>query len=183
KRLAPSEPVVIVTDSVIMREHLRPLEDALKSLAITATPVSVPSGEPAKELDVLAAIYAELAKIGVDRQGCIIALGGGTVGDVAGFAAATWMRGIRYIQMPTTLLAMVDSSIGGKTAINLPAGKNLAGSVHQPVAIFSDLEYLETLADAEFRSALAEITKVALVADRSFVDWLSVNLVALLGRD
>jgi len=157
KRMAPSQPVVIVTDWVIMRQHLHPLVDALKSLAITATPVSVPSGEPAKELDALAAIYAELAKIGVDRQGCIIALGGGTVGDVAGFAAATWMRGIRYIQVPTTVLAMVDSSIGGKTAINLPAGKNLVGAVRQPVAIFADLEYLASLPNEEYRAALAEV--------------------------
>ena len=183
KRMAPSQPVVIVTDWVIMRQHLRPLEDALKSLAITATPVSVPSGEPAKELDALAAIYAELAKIGVDRQGCIIALGGGTVGDVAGFAAATWMRGIRYIQVPTTVLAMVDSSIGGKTAINLPAGKNLVGAVRQPVAIFSDLEYLASLPNEEYRAALAEVVKAGMIADRPFVDWLVANMAGLLQRD
>jgi len=183
KRMAPSQPVVIVTDWVIMRQHLRPLEDALKSLAITATPVSVPSGEPAKELAALAAIYAELAKIGVDRQGCIIALGGGTVGDVAGFAAATWMRGIRYIQVPTTVLAMVDSSIGGKTAINLPAGKNLVGAVRQPVAIFSDLEYLASLPNEEYRAALAEVVKAGMIADRPFIDWLVANIAGLLQRD
>ena len=183
KRMAPSQPVVIVTDWVIMRQHLHPLVDALKSLAITATPVSVPSGEPAKELDALAAIYAELAKIGVDRQGCIIALGGGTVGDVAGFAAATWMRGIRYIQVPTTVLAMVDSSIGGKTAINLPAGKNLVGAVRQPVAIFSDLEYLASLPNEEYRAALAEVVKAGMIADRPFVDWLVANIAGLLQRD
>jgi len=183
KRMAPSQPVVIVTDWVIMRQHLHPLVDALKSLAITATPVSVPSGEPAKELDALAAIYAELAKIGVDRQGCIIALGGGTVGDVAGFAAATWMRGIRYIQVPTTVLAMVDSSIGGKTAINLPAGKNLVGAVRQPVAIFSDLEYLASLPNEEYRAALAEVVKAGMIADRPFVDWLVANIGGLLQRE
>jgi 3-dehydroquinate synthase len=119
----------------------------------------------------------------MDRQGALIALGGGTVGDVAGFAAATWMRGIRYIQMPTTLLAMVDSSIGGKTAINLPAGKNLVGAIHQPAAIFCDLDYLATLPDADYRASLAEVIKAALIADRSFVDWLVVNLPAVLRRE
>jgi len=143
----------------------------------------VPAGEPAKDLAVLGGIYEALAAAGVDRRGALIALGGGSVGDVAGFAAATWMRGIRYVQMPTTLLAMVDSSIGGKTAINLPAGKNLVGSVHQPSAIFCDLDYLATLPDEEFRAALAEVIKAALIADRSLVEWLSANMLAVLGRD
>src|SRR5207248_2613062 len=183
KRMAPSQPVVIVSDRVIIKQHLRPLADALKSMDITAIPVSVPSGEPAKELDALAAIYAELARIGVDRQGCVIALGGGAVGDVAGFAAATWMRGIQYIQVPTTLLAMVDSSIGGKTAINLPAGKNLVGAVHQPSGIFCDLDYLTTLPDDEYRAALPEIIKSAVIANRPFFDWLTVNLSDLLRRE
>src|SRR4029077_12660728 len=98
-------------------------------------------------------------------------------------AAATWMRGISYVQMPTTLLAMVDSSIGGKTAINLPAGKNLAGAVHPPSAIFCDLDYLRSLPAEEYRSALAEIIKAALIADRSFFEWLSANMPALLDRD
>ncbi|TME22032.1 MAG: 3-dehydroquinate synthase [Chloroflexi bacterium] len=183
KRMAPSQPVVIVSDWVIMRHHLRPLADALKSLDITATSVSVPLGEPAKELEALAAIYVDLGTTGTDRQGCLIALGGGTVGDVAGFAAATWMRGIRYIQVPTTLLAMVDSSIGGKTGINMPAGKNLVGAVHQPASIFCDIEYLESLPGEEYRAALAEIIKAGMIADRSFVDWLSANISGLLERD
>jgi 3-dehydroquinate synthase len=183
KRLAPSQPVAIISDWVILGKHLNSLADALDAVGIKATPVSVPSGEPAKEMDALSATYAALAKIGVDREGCVIALGGGTVGDVAGFAAATWMRGIRYVQMPTTLLAMVDSSIGGKTGINLPAGKNLAGAVHQPVAIFSDIEYLESLPPEEFRAALAEVIKAGMIADRSFVAWLVANLAAILSRD
>jgi 3-dehydroquinate synthase len=132
---------------------------------------------------VLAGIYQALAAAGVDRRGGLIALGGGSVGDVAGFAAATWMRGVRYVQMPTTLLAMVDSSIGGKTAINLPAGKNLAGAVHQPSAIFCDLDYLGTLPDEEYRAALAEVIKAALIAERSFADWLSANMAMVLSRD
>src|SRR5438270_6902409 len=112
-----------------------------------------------------------------------MAVGVGTVGDVAGFSAASWMRGIRYIQVPTTVLAMVDSSIGGKTAINLPAGKNLVGAVRQPVAIFSDLEYLASLPNEEYRAALAEVVKAGMIADRPLVDWLVANIAGLLQRD
>ena len=175
--------VVIVSDATVAESHAQPLIDALASDAITARLHLVPAGEPAKELGVLAAIYEALADAGVDRQGSLIALGGGAVGDVAGFAAATWMRGIRLIQMPTTLLAMVDSSIGGKTAINLPAGKNLAGAVHQPSAIFCDLDYLITLPDEEYRASLAEVIKAAMIADQTFVDWLLGNLSDVLRRE
>jgi 3-dehydroquinate synthase len=171
-----------VTDNVVAERHAQPLIDAIASDGIPAQLHLVPAGEAAKELAVLGGIYDALAAACVDRQGALIALGGGTVGDVAGFAAATWMRGIRYVQMPTTLLAMVDSSIGGKTAINLPAGKNLAGAVHQPAAIFCDLAYLATLPDEEYRASLAEVIKAAVIADRSFVDWLLTNLPGVLRR-
>src|ERR1700716_468504 len=134
--------VLIVTDNVVAGRHAQPLIDALASDGITAWLHLVPAGEAAKELAVLAGIYDALAAAGTDRQGVLVALGGGAVGDVSGFAAATWMRGIRYLQLPTTLLAMVDSSIGGKTAINLPTGKNLVGAVHQPSAILCRLDDL-----------------------------------------
>jgi shikimate kinase / 3-dehydroquinate synthase len=175
--------VLIVTDHTIAERHAQPLIDALASDGISARLHLVPAGEAAKELAVLAGIYDALAAAGVDRQGLLIALGGGTVGDVAGFAAATWMRRIRYLQMPTTLLAMVDSSIGGKTAINLPAGKNLAGAVHQPAAIFCDLAYLATLPVKDYRASLAEVIKAAIIADRSLADWLTANLSAVLRRE
>jgi shikimate kinase/3-dehydroquinate synthase len=175
--------VVIVTDEHVGERHAQPLLEALASEGMIARLHLVPAGEAAKQLSVLAGIYDELAAAGVDRQGVLIALGGGSVGDVAGFAAATWMRGIRYLQLPTTLLAMVDSSIGGKTAINLPAGKNLAGAVHQPAAIFCDLNYLATLPDEEYRASLAEVIKAAVIADRSFVDWLLANLPAVLRHE
>ena len=175
--------VVVVSDQRVASEYARPLINALARDGVSARLHLVPAGEPAKDLGVLAGIYEALAAAGVDRRGALIALGGGSVGDVAGFAAATWMRGIRYLQMPTTLLAMVDSSIGGKTAINLPAGKNLAGAVHQPSAIFCDLDYLASLPAEEYRSALAEVIKAALIADRSFFEWLSANMPALLNRD
>ena len=175
--------VVVVSDQGVADRHAQPLIKALSSAGLSAALHLVPAGEPAKDLAVLAGIYEALAAAGVDRRGALIALGGGSVGDVAGFAAATWMRGIRYIQMPTTLLAMVDSSIGGKTAINLPAGKNLAGAVHQPSAIFCDLDYLASLPNEEFRTSLAEVIKAAIIADRSFAEWLSANLPGVLRRD
>jgi len=178
-----SPSILLVSDAAVAQHHAQPLLDALASDGITARLHVVPAGEPAKELAVLAGIYEALAAAGIDRQGVLIALGGGAVGDVTGFAAATWMRGIRYLQLPTTLLAMVDSSIGGKTAINLPAGKNLVGAVHQPSAIFCDLAYLATLLDEEYRASLAEVIKAAIIADRSFVDWLIVNLRAVLRRE
>ncbi len=182
-RMNVSGDVVVVSDERVGGRHAQPVIDALSGAGISGQLHLVPSGEAAKELTVLAGIYDALAAAGVDRRGALIALGGGSVGDVAGFAAATWLRGIRYIQVPTTLLAMVDSSIGGKTAINLPAGKNLAGAVHQPSAIFCDLDYLATLPDEEYRSALAEVIKAALIARRSFAEWLSANLPAVLSRE
>jgi 3-dehydroquinate synthase len=183
KRLGVSGIVVVVSDRVVAEAHGAVLMDELASAGIDAKLHLVPVGEAAKAMDVLAAIYDALAAASVDRAGALIALGGGAVGDVAGFAAASWMRGIRYLQVPTTLLAMVDSSIGGKTAINLPSGKNLVGAVHQPSAIFCDLDYLASLPDGEYRAALAEIIKAAVIADRTFFDWLSADLAALLGRE
>jgi 3-dehydroquinate synthase len=183
QRREVSGTIVVISDQHVADRHAKPLTDALAFAGLTVRLHLVPSGEAAKELRVLAGIYEALAAAGIDRQGALIALGGGTVGDVAGFAAATWMRGIRYLQLPTTLLAMVDSSIGGKTAINLPAGKNLVGAVHQPTAIFCDLDYLATLPDEEYRASLAEVIKAALIADRSFVDWLLTNVPAVLRRE
>ena len=182
-RMNPAGPVLIVSDPQVAERHADPLVEAMSAAGLSATLHCVPTGEAAKELLVLGGIYGALASAGVDRQGSLVALGGGTVGDVAGFAAATWLRGIRVIQVPTTLLAMVDSSIGGKTAINLPAGKNLAGAVHQPSAILCDLDYLATLPADDYRASLAEVIKAAMIADRSFVRWLWTHLPAVLHRD
>jgi shikimate kinase / 3-dehydroquinate synthase len=183
QRLSVTGTVVVVTDAVVAEAHAPLLLDGLSSAGIDACVHRVPVGEAAKAIDVVVGIYDSLAAAGVDREGALIAFGGGAVGDASGFAAATWMRGIRYVQVPTTLLAMVDSSIGGKTAINLPGGKNLVGAVHQPSAIFCDLDYLSTLPDDEYRAAIAEIIKAAVIADRAFFDWLSANLTDLLRRD
>ncbi|MGJ3241353.1 MAG: 3-dehydroquinate synthase [Opitutales bacterium] len=126
---------------------------------------TVPSGETSKSLDTLGRIYAFLAESALDRTGVVLAIGGGVTGDLAGFAAASYLRGLPFIQVPTTLLAMVDSSVGGKTGINLPAGKNLVGAFHQPLAVIADLEVLKTLPPREFNAGMAEVIKTGLLGD------------------
>ena len=140
-------------------------------------------GETHKSFANVAHALDALAALGATRDACIIALGGGVVGDLAGFTAACWMRGIDFIQMPTTLLAMVDSSVGGKTGVNLPAGKNLVGAFHQPRAVVADIETLNTLPDREYRAGLAEIIKGAAIGDAPFFEWLEKNAAALVARD
>lgn len=142
----------------------------------------LPRGEDAKTLSQLQEIYLQLLEGLEDREGCLLALGGGTVGDVAGFAAASWMRGINFIQCPTTLLAQVDSALGGKTGINLPGGKNLVGAFHQPAAVFSDVNCLISLSGSEFRQGLAEVVKYGLGHDRDLFSWLSLHSGPILSR-
>jgi 3-dehydroquinate synthase len=164
--------VVVVTDPIIGEAHAIPLVEGLRRAGFATETHLIPAGEAAKSIATLTALLERLGDLRLDRSGALLALGGGTVGDVTGFAAATWLRGIRYLQVPTTMLAMVDSSIGGKTAINLRSGKNLVGAVHQPVGILCDLDYLRTLPEQEFRSGMAEICKAAMIADAAFGDWL-----------
>ncbi|MGN2247826.1 3-dehydroquinate synthase [Frateuria sp. GZRR35] len=140
-------------------------------------------GEAYKTFGNVGRALEALAALGAIRDACVIALGGGVVGDLAGFAAACWMRGIDFIQMPTTLLAMVDSSVGGKTGVNLPAGKNLAGAFHQPRAVVADIDTLATLPDREYRAGLAEVVKGAAIGDADFFAWLEANADALGRRD
>lgn len=143
----------------------------------------IAAGEAAKSFDGFAGLLRELADIGATRDACVFALGGGVVGDLAGFVAACWMRGIDCVQLPTTLLAMVDSSVGGKTAIDLPQGKNMVGAFHPPRAVFADTSTLRTLPDRELRAGLAEVVKYGAIIDVSFLDWLDRNVDALLARD
>lgn len=175
--------VVVVTDDGAGLNHAPLLEAALVQAGFKPGRHVLPRGEQAKSVEPLTRLYEFLAAEGVDRQGGLVALGGGAVGDVAGFAAATWLRGVPYVHVPTTLLAMVDSSIGGKTAINVAAGKNLVGAVHQPAAIITDLTYLETLPAGEFRSGWAEIIKTAIIGDASLFDLLRAERTALMARD
>ncbi|MEW9624022.1 3-dehydroquinate synthase [Rhodanobacter geophilus] len=140
-------------------------------------------GEAHKSFANVERALAALAGLGATRDACVIALGGGVVGDLAGFSAACWMRGIDFIQMPTTLLAMVDSSVGGKTGVNLPAGKNLVGAFHQPRAVVADIDTLATLPDREYRAGLAEVIKGAAIGDEPFFAWLEAHAGALAARD
>jgi 3-dehydroquinate synthase len=140
-------------------------------------------GEAHKTFANVGRALEALGQLGATRDACVIALGGGVVGDLAGFTAACWMRGIDFIQMPTTLLAMVDSSVGGKTGVNLPVGKNLAGAFHQPRAVFADLDTLTTLPEREYRAGLAEVVKGAAIGDEVFFSWLEQHADALAARD
>lgn len=143
----------------------------------------IEDGEAHKSFANVERALAALAELGATRDACVIALGGGVVGDLAGFSAACWMRGIDFIQMPTTLLAMVDSSVGGKTGVNLPAGKNLVGAFHQPRAVVADIDTLATLPDREYRAGLAEVIKGAAIGDEPFFAWLEAHADALAARD
>ena len=139
--------------------------------------------EAHKTLDSAARVFAALAELKASRDATIVALGGGVIGDLAGFAAACWMRGIAFVQMPTTLLAMVDSSVGGKTAVDLAQGKNLVGAFHQPRAVVVDTGTLATLPERELRAGLAEVVKYAALGDAAFFAWLEQHADALLARD
>ena len=143
----------------------------------------IDDGEPFKSLESASRVFDALVTLGANRDATIIALGGGVIGDLAGFAAACWMRGIAFVQMPTTLLAMVDSSVGGKTGVNLAAGKNLIGAFHQPQAVIIDTTTLATLPAREYAAGLAEVIKYGAIGDAAFFDWLVANAAALMGRD
>jgi 3-dehydroquinate synthase len=140
-------------------------------------------GEAHKTFANVGRALEALGQLGATRDACVIALGGGVIGDLAGFSAACWMRGIDFIQMPTTLLAMVDSSVGGKTGVNLPVGKNLAGAFHQPRGVIADIDTLATLPQREYRAGLAEVVKGAAIGDPAFFAWLEHNAEQLLNRD
>lgn len=144
--------------------------------------IVLPPGESTKSADRWADLLERIAVAKVDRQGVLVALGGGVIGDLTGFAAASYMRGIRFVQIPTSLLAMVDSSVGGKTGINLAAGKNLAGAFHQPLAVFADTDLLATLPAREFAAGMAEVVKYGVALDAEFFGWLEQNAAAIQAR-
>ncbi len=172
---------VVVTNTVVGRLYLDTVSAALGDrLAGVHT---LPDGERYKDLTHIAAILDTLVAAGANRDTTVIALGGGVVGDMAGFAAACYQRGVDFLQLPTTLLAQVDSSVGGKTGVNHPRGKNLIGAFHQPVAVLIDLATLDTLPERELRAGLAEVIKYGLLGDAGFFGWLEENMPALLARD
>lgn len=177
----PGRHALIVSDANVAPRYLAAVERALSGKTVRAA--ILPPGEQEKTLARFGEVLEALAALGASRDAAVIALGGGVIGDLAGFAAACWMRGVRFVQLPTTLLAMVDSSVGGKTAVDLPAGKNLVGAFHQPAAVIADTDTLRTLPDRELRAGLAEVVKYGAIADEGFFAWLEAHGDALLARD
>jgi 3-dehydroquinate synthase len=173
--LRPGAKSAIVSDATVARLHLDAAEAALQGAGISATRVIVPIGEGAKSFPVLEQVCEELIAARIERADLVIALGGGVVGDLAGFAASVVRRGLDVVQVPTTLLAQVDSSVGGKTAINSRQGKNLIGAFHQPILVVADTALLDTLPPREFRAGYAETAKYGLIADAGFFAWLEMN--------
>ena len=179
--LIAARDVLVVTNETVGPLYLDRVRTGLSGRRVHA--LTLPDGEVHKTLANAALIFDAMAGARLNRDACVIALGGGVVGDMAGFAAACYQRGIAFAQLPTTLLAQVDASIGGKTGVNHPAGKNLIGAFHQPVAVVADTSTLATLPLREFRAGLAEVFKHALIADAAFLDWLDGHVEALLAHD
>ncbi len=172
---------VVVSNTTVAPLYLEATQRLLSGLKHSA--VILPDGEEYKNLDVLNQIYTHLLEHKADRKTTLIALGGGVVGDMTGYAAASYQRGINFIQIPTTLLAMVDSSVGGKTGVNHPLGKNMIGAFHQPQCVLIDTDSLNTLADRELSAGIAEVVKYGLIRDPAFLQWLDTNMDKLLARD
>jgi len=175
--------VAIVTDSNVAARHLDHLQESLRKADIRARAIVLPAGEATKSYQHLAETCDGLLSAGIERRDMIIALGGGVIGDLAGFAAAILRRGVDFIQIPTTLLAQVDSSVGGKTGINSPHGKNLIGAFHQPKSVLIDIALLDTLPKRELAAGYAEVAKYGLLGDAPFFSWLEGNAPALFAGD
>jgi 3-dehydroquinate synthase len=175
---------LVVSDANVAPLYAARVADALRSRGgVVVGECVLPAGEEAKRLPQFERVLQALAELGATRDACVYALGGGVVGDLAGFAAACWMRGIDCVQLPTTLLAMVDSSVGGKTGLDLDAGKNLVGAFHAPVAVLADTDVLRTLPPRELRAGLAEVVKYGAIGDAAFLEWLDAHASALLAND
>ena len=179
----PQRRAVVVTDETVAARHLPALLDGLAQTGIATRTVVVPPGEASKSLAMFARVTDGLLDGGIERRTAVIALGGGVVGDLAGFAAASVLRGLPFVQVPTTLLSQVDSSVGGKTGINTGAGKNLLGAFHPPVAVLADTATLATLPPRELRSGYAEIVKAGLIGDPSLFAWCEAHGTAITGSD
>ena len=172
--------VAIVTNTKVAPLYLDPLLNLLKQHGIKAFPIILPDGEVYKNQETLNGIYDALLKEKCERTVTLIALGGGVIGDITGYAAATYLRGVPFIQIPTTLLSQVDSSVGGKTGINHPLGKNMIGAFYQPQCVIADIDTLKTLPQREFSAGMAEVIKYGLIRDEAFFDWLEKNIEGLM---
>lgn len=175
--------VAVLTNPVVGELYLEKLASGLSAHGVGVVPVVVPEGESHKTWETLNTIFDRLLAHRCERKTTVIALGGGVIGDLAGFAAAVYLRGVPFIQVPTTLLAQVDSSVGGKTGINHPLGKNMIGAFYQPRLVLADTATLNTLPDRELSAGLAEVIKYGLIRDRAFFEWLEREMERLVGRD
>lgn len=173
--LRPGARTAIVTDHTVAKHWLAPTEAALKEAGVATSPIVVGEGEASKSYAVLEQVSEALIGAKIERNDLVVALGGGVVGDLAGFAAAVVRRGVDFVQVPTSLLAQVDSSVGGKTGINSPHGKNLVGAFHQPVLVVADTSVLDTLSPRQFRAGYAEVAKYGALGDAAFFAWLEAN--------
>lgn len=170
--LAGRRRVAVLTDRTVAERHLPRLQEALRAEGIEAPALILPAGEATKSWSHLGEAVEWLIAQRIERKDLVVALGGGVIGDLAGFAAAILRRGVRFVQIPTSLLAQVDSSVGGKTGINSPQGKNLIGAFHQPALVLADIDVLATLSPRDFRAGYGEVAKYGLLGDESFFDWL-----------
>lgn len=182
-QLARGKRICIVTHPGLRAAYAEPLAAALQQQGLEPTIVLLPAGERYKHLRTVARLYDAFIEASLDRKSLIVAVGGGVLGDIVGFAAATYLRGVPFVQMPTTLLAQVDASVGGKTGVDLPQGKNLIGAFHQPAAVVIDTQTLRTLPLRELRSGLSEVIKYGIIYDRAFLERVVADLPGLLRRE
>jgi 3-dehydroquinate synthase len=180
---AKSLRILLIADASVYDHHGSAVHRSLNAAGAEVRTAIVPPGEQSKSYDQTQVLYDHLVEMTADRKTLVVAVGGGVTGDLAGFVAATYARGLRFVQVPTTLLSMVDSSVGGKTGINHPRGKNLIGAFHQPLGVIIDLATLRTLPDREYRSGLAEVAKYGVILDAEFFDYLEQNIAGLNTRD
>ncbi|MBL0142199.1 MAG: 3-dehydroquinate synthase [Betaproteobacteria bacterium] len=173
----------VITNETVAPLYADAVENSLATCGAHYFRIVIPDGEAQKRWETLDRVYGELLRAQADRGTVIVAVGGGVVGDLAGFAAATYQRGVPFIQVPTTLLAQVDSSVGGKTAVNHPLGKNMIGAFHQPLAVIADTRTLDTLPDRELAAGLAEVIKYGAIRDMAFFEWLESNVDRLRARN
>ena len=175
--------IALVSNTTVAPLYLERLDGAMEKAGVGVTPIILPDGEVHKNWESLNLIYDSLLAARCDRSTAIVALGGGVIGDLAGFAAATYQRGVPFIQIPTTLLSQVDSSVGGKTGINHPRGKNMIGAFWQPKLVLADTDALQSLPARELSSGMAEVIKYGLIRDLPFLEWLEANMEGLMARD
>ena len=183
RELDSNPQALIITDLEVAKHYLTPAKESLEAAGYHCSVITVPAGEEAKSIECAAEIWNAMADCKLNRDSLVVALGGGVIGDLAGFTGSTFMRGLPIVQVPTTLLSMVDSSVGGKTAINLEAGKNLVGTFCQPLYVCADIDTLATLPEREWACGCAEIAKSALIDSDEFFFWLCDHAVQLAARD